>query len=440
MSLSNRNLKTINSSFKVSFQKTAGATYRSPANYANDASMPIQRWYRYREGYSTSLVRKIIKRYGEESKPVILDPFCGSGSTLLEAKRMGLDSFGFEVNPFACLLSSVKTRNYSMEDKSGLELVRNTISAGVGKFEPCDKPSLDILDNLFAPDALEFLLRSRRAIETSEGVSRNSVDLARIAWLSILEDCSPFRKDGNGIRKRKASNFPVPDATRAQSILESKMGEMLSDMDYAIEIAGHEPKVVNGTALRMTEQMGENSIGGAVFSPPYANCFNYTEIYKVELWMGGFVERYEDLKLLRCESLRSHLKNPKVKMNSVCPADEPELIELISDLRSSDMCDEKIPDMVLSYFMDMFKVVDDLHSVVKPGGFCAITVSNSAYGGVIVPTDLLLAKHAERRGFVVDEIEVARLMVTSSQQCPRTADYKEFLRESVIYLRKDSRM
>ena len=104
------------------------------------------------------------------------------------------------------------------------------------------------------------------------------------------------------------------------------------------------------------------------------------------------------------------------------------------------MCDEKIPDMVLSYFVDMFKVIDDLHSAIQPGGFCVITVSNSAYGGIVVPTDLLLAKHAERRGFVVEEIEVARLIVTSSQQCARTADYKEFLRESVIYLRKDSRM
>lgn len=439
MSLSNRNLKSINSSLNVSFQKIAGATYRSPVNYTDDISTPIQRWYRYREGYSTSLVRGIIQRYGTEGNKVILDPFCGSGSTLLEAKRMGLDSMGFEVNPFACLLSRVKTRNYSKDDKSGLEQIRNVISTGVDKFEPCGKPSLEIIDNLFAPDSLEFLLRCRKAIEDSEGVSQKSIDLARLAWLSILEDCSPFRKDGNGIRKRKASNFPVPNAARTRSILESKMEEMLSDMDYAIGIGESEPNVVCDTALRMTDHIGAESIGGAIFSPPYANCFNYTEIYKVELWMGGFVKRYEDLKLLRCESLRSHLKNPNVKMNSACPGEEPELYDLVSDLRSSDMCDEKIPDMVLSYFIDMFKVIDDLHSAIQPGGFCVITVSNSAYGGIVVPTDLLLAKHAERRGFVVEEIEVARLIVTSSQQCARTADYKDFLRESVIYLRKDSR-
>ena len=137
MSLSNRNLKSINSSFNVSFQKIAGATYRSPVNYTDDMSTPIQRWYRYREGYSTSLVRGIIQRYGTETNKIILDPFCGSGSTLLEAKRMGMDSMGFEVNPFACLLSRVKTRDYSKDDKSGLEHIRNVISTGVEKFDPC---------------------------------------------------------------------------------------------------------------------------------------------------------------------------------------------------------------------------------------------------------------------------------------------------------------
>ena len=58
------------------------------------------------------VARRLIKMYGKNAKNM-LDPYCGSGTTLVEAKLAGIDSHGFDINPFARLLSKVKTQEYN---------------------------------------------------------------------------------------------------------------------------------------------------------------------------------------------------------------------------------------------------------------------------------------------------------------------------------------
>jgi hypothetical protein len=98
--------------------------------------------------------------------------------------------------------------------------------------------------------------------------------------------------------------------------------------------------------------------------------------------------------------------------------------------------DKKIPVMLENYFSDMFKIICDSYDVLEKGGFCSIIVGNSAYGGVIFPTDLILADYAESIGFKVDKIDVYRYIIPSSQQYTETLKNKQFLRESVVCLIK----
>ena len=65
--------------------------------------------------------------------------------------------------------------------------------------------------------------------------------------------------------------------------------------------------IYNTSCLEINRKIKPNSISGCIFSPPYANCFDYTEIYKLELWFGEFVKNYSDLKQLKKSSLRSNL-------------------------------------------------------------------------------------------------------------------------------------
>ena len=84
----------------------------------------------------------------------------------------------------------------------------------------------------------------------------------------------------------------------------------------------------------------------------------------------------------------------------------------------------------------MEETLRQIYAALKPGGHCAIVVSNSAYAGVVVPTDLFLAMIAEKLGFEVEEIEVERLIITSSQQYKKTEHLRKYLRESIVKIKK----
>ncbi|WP_033154895.1 hypothetical protein, partial [Pseudobutyrivibrio ruminis] len=160
-----------------------------------------------------------------------------------------------------------------------------------------------------------------------------------------------------------------------------------------------------------------------------------TEIYKLELWFGDFVESYDDLKLLRQKSLKSHL-NFKYKDNFESKKNLDLLDNVMERVQKTELWDKRIPKMLNGYFEDMFNIIDNCYNTLKSGGFCAIVVGNSAYGGEIIPTDLILAEYAKSIGFKVDKIEVDRYIITSSQQYEKTKKNGKYLRESVVCLIK----
>ena len=91
--------------------------------------------------------------------------------------------------------------------------------------------------------------------------------------------------------------------------------------------------------------------------------------------------------------------------------------------------------MIRGYFTDMEEILEKIRDTLIPEGRCFIIVGNSAYGGVIIPTDLILAKIAEILGYEVEKIVVARNLCTSSQQQKKLRHVKSYLRESLLCLR-----
>ena len=161
------------------------------------------------------------------------------------------------------------------------------------------------------------------------------------------------------------------------------------------------------------------------------NCFDYTEVYKMELWFGDFIKNYSDLKVLRNNSLDSHLNKylNKSKLNN-------NYVDIfINNTSNKDLWSPKIPLMINGYFADMQKVLRGVHSLLKKNGVCVIVVGNSSYGNIVIPTDAILAKIGLNIGFKKCWIEIARKLGTSSQQYKKINN-PSFLRESLVILIK----
>jgi len=436
-SVKNYFYESLGSRYNVTYPEIDNATYYNIVNFAPDLDRPIQRWYRYKEGYSLELNDKIFQEFSVGKGDIICDPFCGGGSTLLCSFLKDVKSVGFEVNPFAALLAKTKTRFYSEQDIRELEKQIKLISKVIPKEYQIKKPKLSFIDKVFAPEALELLLAYRDYILSID--NEKVKDLMFLGWLSILEDVSNYRKAGNGLKRktRGKQNSLLGDKENARYLLYDKLKVMLKDLQhYSGKLKKEcEPDIYNKSSLEMSKHLAPGSLKGVIFSPPYANCFDYTEIYKIELWMGGFVKDYSDLKELRKTSLRSHL-SATANGSSAGGIDLAELNELLGMLSKKDLWDKRIPAMLNGYFEDISKVLSDTYNCLKPGGFCCIVVSNSAYGGIVIPTDLLISRIADNIGFENLRIDVARYIITSSQQYKQTQFQKKYLRESILYLRK----
>ena len=205
--------------------------------------------------------------------------------------------------------------------------------------------------------------------------------------------------------------------------------------DFSIEDNGPIPQVYVESVTTMEKKVAKNTLDLVLFSPPYANCFDYTKIYYLELWFAGFVNSTNDQKNIRMKSLRSHCHAtwPERYTSFNLPELNDQIIPL---LRQQKLWTNRIPDMLNGYFADMEEALRQIYYSLKNKGHCAIVVSNSAYAGIVIPTDVFLAMIAEKIGFKVQEIAVERLIITSSQQYKKTEHVRKYLRESIVKLEK----
>jgi DNA modification methylase len=423
----------LDSKYKITNADIDAATYTNvDSNFVLSSNYPRHRWFNYKEGFSPVLVERIFKEYGLTTNSVVCDPFCGAGTTLAVAKAQGMFSIGFEVNPFAAFVTKVKTTDY---DDSDIEAFKSIVDGLKGLTIDYDipLPENDYLKRIFDEEMLHVQLTIREFIKSL--AEEKPQQLLYFAWLSTLEDCSLFRKAGNGLKLK--THPPVYGSGGSFAFAINRIYEKATSMieDYTKADNGPTPLIYEESVTTLNRHVQNGSLDLVLFSPPYANCFDYTKIYYLELWFGGFVNSTADQKDIRMKSLRSH-----------CHATWPDrytsfhLDELNDDilplLRRQKLWTARIPDMLNGYFADMEEALRQIYDALSEGGHCAIVVSNSAYAGIIIPTDVFLAMIAQRLGFTVEEIEVERLIITSSQQYKRTEHIRHFLRESIVKLKK----
>ena len=366
---------------------------------------------------------------------------CGSGSTQVAAQRLGFFSAGTDVNPYAVLVSNVKTRPLRGAQRKllqeGIRTLANHGSSNRGKLADSDS----YLARYFPDENIRHLVTLRRWIGHAFENEPAIRDFARVGLLSIVEACSNRRKDGNGLATRPSK---ISDPRGAFIAQLSVMLEDLANLDderppsatyliSALEI---------DSVVSLVDRAFKRELGAVIFSPPYANSFDYFESYKLELLFGDFYDR-DQLQTARSNLIRNYRQS-----GSNATKSDNELVELLIDeilgripLKEHrtgvvDGRSRLLPNLLRGYFQDMGTFLQRAARVMPSGSMMHLVVDQSAYLGVPIPTDLLLADLAEREGLTLESVLICRPAKTSAQQVLIQPMLKETLRETVISLRK----
>ena len=404
-----------------------------PIKFAENINEHIHRWAPYVQGFSAAFVQSQFDKYSQEyHNPVILDPFAGCGTVLVQAKLNGFKSYGTELNPLLHFIANTKLQHWDISP-SYLKRIYNSLS-----MECYSKaPSFLKSEKQFNKDVLRNLEKIKGGIEclSERTVSQKKAkDLIKLAFSAILIDCSNLKRSPclGYCRKQVYPSAPFV-------LLDRKIDQIIEDLkliqsNYSNYI-DVESKVYLANAMHFEYP---TKVDLVITSPPYMNGMDYVINYKIEMAWLGFADQHSILKSLKnqmvvCDNVSKGLikeftKNKYHYINKWIEEIKSAIQDNIKKRGSYRRMD--MPEIVHKYFDDMYKVMSNVYKVMNKKARFILVVGDSLIADVYVPTDLLIAKIGQDIGLKVQSIEKAR-----ERRSGQIRSYK--LRESIITLIKE---
>jgi len=377
--------------------------HQSSSTFLDNLSLPIHRWFRFSAGFSAQWVTELVQREKKNGRCHVLDPFCGSGTVLLQSEVCGVEAIGVEAHPFVFRIARAKLfwrenpQVFYRFSKSILDTARSLTGIRY------DAPPL--LKKCFPPEVLQKLISLRTAWE----IKADDSPFAELAWLalvSILRECSPV---GTAqwqyvLPKKKKAN-----ATDPYDAFASKIKLMFEDMRYrqAYDF-GPNPSLYKGDA-RECRDVPDGWADLVITSPPYANNYDYADATRLELTFLGEIRGWGDLQdavrkyLIRsCTQHAARLDGDALLCDPLLDPIKQELRKVYENLKQErEQHGGKKPyhNMVVAYFYDMAKMWHALRRVTATDSLVCFVVGDSAPYSVYVPVDRWLGELAVAAGF-----------------------------------------
>lgn len=380
--------------------------------------LPFQGWRRFKEAFAPELIERAYLETDDVRH--IVDPFGGSGTTSLAAQFLGVHPTTIEVNPFLADLIEAKVCRYDIERLVSsyarvMESARGTDVSPDPFFANAPPTFLEpgVDDRfLFSRSVASRLCAYRQAIEALD--DEPSRRLMRVLLASVAVPVSNANISGKGRRYRSNWRERMPSSSMVDDLFDQGVLSAIFDLRRYESRRCRSYKLHRGDSRALVKDVETFDL--SIFSPPYPNSFDYTDVYNIELWALGYLKGSDDNKNLRSATLRSHVQVARDfsagrKRGTMIQ----ETVEALHHHRAK-LWNRHIPDMVGAYFDDMSQILEGLRSKIREGGRVYMVVGDSRYAGVDVPVAAALAAEAETLGYELISSEPFRSMRASPQQ------------------------
>ena len=383
-------------------------------------NLPGFRWMKYKEAFSQQLALRFIHEYRLSS---LLDPFSGIGTAPLVAAGNGVKATGIEIMPVGLAFADgiVHASNGLAADDFEFAAARllRRVSDRHSAPRGFEFPHVNITQGAFPPDTETQLAKARKFLhDTQDKGMRRILDLA---CMSVLEAASYTRKDGQYLRwdsrsgRNLRSHVDIGEIHPFPEALESRLLEIREDLaSLKQSFGGNRPEFLFGSSLELLRSLQADSYDLVVTSPPYANRYDYTRTYALELAWLGFDNKA--LSALRQRLLTATVENRAkndwldqiyaddatvLHRARAAYAGQSGLLEVLYALRKceKELNNRHIIRLVEGYFLEMAIIIAELGRLMRPGGVVIMVNDNVRYHGEEIPVDFVLSDIAEQCGF-----------------------------------------
>lgn len=398
---------------------------RAPDNLSTNAGAPtiaFQGWRQFKEAFAPELVEVAISETAASlGRPVTacLDPFGGSGTTALTCQFLGVFPTTIEVNPFLADLIAAKLGRYNFERLptllSKVTDSRTRTKFPRGLFPEAAATFVEPGQNgrfIFTKPVAERLFTILSRIDRIDDLS--SQRLFRVMLASTAISVSNVVVSGKGRRYRRNWQDTLHSAEEVDDIFIRNSVRAIYDLRRFRNRAERKVKLIRGDA-RVSISKSEQ-VDLAIFSPPYPNSFDYTDVYNVELWAGGYLRSAQENRSLRMKTIRSHVQIARDFASG--EVGSTTLARTMKRLRAARgrLWNKHIPEMIGAYFGDMSTIFVGLQDRIVAGGRVYAVFGDSRYAGIDIPVATIITEMLGELGYFVERSTPFRSMRSSPQQ------------------------
>jgi DNA modification methylase len=377
------NISTLFSRAKIDYSWSFSDKTRRNTTYITHG------YHRYPAKFIPQIVSRLVKRYTDEGD-LIVDPFGGCGTTLVESKIMGRPSVGIDINPVAVLITKAKITPI---DPKKIEKIFAILKERIDAYSKNTKvktPEHERIDYWFKQEEkrkLAFIFD-----EISKLKDQDIRDFFYCGFSNILKNCSIWLQKSNKPTRdlNKKPSDPIHTFYKQVKMMirgNASFYELLKEKNY-LDI----PSQVYCTDAR-TIPVRDNSVSLIVTSPPYVTSYEYADLHQLTaLWL----EYTKDLSDFRKRFIGTSYHNKKdLVLNSA-------LAEKIrNELLKKD---KKITEEVSTYFSEMNQVFVEMKRILKRRGKTCIVIGNTSLKGVEILNAEVFAEQLQNLGLKIIDI------------------------------------
>lgn len=372
--------------------------------------------HEYKGKFNPQIVHALINSFGITKNHTVLDPFNGSGTTIVECAHAGISAYGTDINPMACFIANTKISALRIDTQSVLSIIKSIEYSEV-KYKAIKHDTderIAYLEKWIPHETLCFLEQIREIVKNINPITR---DFLLLIASDLIRDYSFQEPSDLRIRRRK-SPFPqlsFKDAFIQNSIKYIKRIEQVQKIDAECFRVHNE--AIN-CDIKTDNPFKNIRFDAAITSPPYVTALPYIDTQRISLvWLGlcksSQIGKLESSLIGTREILKSEKTKWEATINNN-PNNLPDEIHTLITSMANALSEkdgfrkQAVPALVCKYFTEMKDMFINVYSMLKPNGLYGLVVGHNktTLGGVEfnIDTPKLLAILSTNCGWKIQEI------------------------------------